>query len=131
MSWYCYIVILFCFFAINILTIETRSIPEKTIESILNDPLSDDHRKLLHAFTGYRHRFEQSANFKALRWSLRNLKVDGLCDLCDLGAPAVSQFSRFEFQNLSFSFHDRFGYFWNLMIQVLSTKRLTYFVIYM
>ncbi|CAF4257182.1 unnamed protein product, partial [Rotaria sp. Silwood2] len=67
----------------------SRSISEDTIESILNDPLNDDHRKLLHAFTGYRHRFEQSANFKALRWALESQKTSGLCDLCDLGVPVV------------------------------------------
>jgi len=91
----CCIIFLSCFFAINILKIETRSIPEDTIKSILNDPFSDNHRKLLHAFTGYRHRFEHSDNFKALRWSLRNLQASGLCDLCDVGAPLVSQFSCF------------------------------------
>jgi hypothetical protein len=90
MSWCHYLFVLFCFFAINVLTIETRSIPENTLESILNDPFSDDHLKLLHAFSGYRHRFEQSSNFKAVRWSLSNVQVQGLCELCDLGAPLVS-----------------------------------------
>jgi len=92
-----YLFVLFYFFTINVLTIETRSIPESNIESFLNDPFSDDHRKLLHAFTGYRHRLEQSANFKALRWSLGNLQASGLCDLCDIGAPLVSQFNHFDF----------------------------------
>jgi hypothetical protein len=90
------VIVLFSIFAIEVLTIETRSIPEDNIIAILNDPLSDDHRKLLHAFTGYRHRFEQSPNFKALRWSLGNLKDSGLCDLCDLGAPVVSKFLDFQ-----------------------------------
>ena len=90
MSRSCWVFVLFCFFAINILTNESRTIPEFTIESVLNDPLTDDHRKLLHAFTGYRHRFEHSANFKAIRWNAKNLKIPGLCDLCQLGEPVVS-----------------------------------------
>jgi hypothetical protein len=91
------VIVLFCIFAIEVLTVETRFIPEDNIITILNNPLSDDHRKLLHAFTGYRHRFEQSPNFKALRWSLGNLEDSGLCDLCDLGAPLVSEFIHFQF----------------------------------
>lgn len=100
MSRCCCLIVLLCFFGIHILTIETRSIPEDPIQSILNNPFSDDHRKLLHAFTGYRHRFEQSANFKAMRWSLENLEASGLCDLCDLGAPLVSELIDFEVSNL-------------------------------
>jgi len=90
---------LFLFFllAINFLTIDSRSILENNIESIVNDPLNDNHRKVLHAFTGYRHRFEQSANFKALRWNLRNMQIAGLCDLCDLGVPLVSLCMVFQF----------------------------------
>ncbi len=86
----------FCLFfllATNLLTIDSRSILENTIESIEND----NHRKLSHAFTGYRHRFEQSANFKALRWNLRNIQIAGLCELCDLGVPLVSSFIDFRF----------------------------------
>ncbi|CAF0993021.1 unnamed protein product [Rotaria sordida] len=85
----CYIFVLFCFFTINILIIESRSISDDTIETILSDPLNDNHRKLLHTFTSYRHRFEQSANFKALRWTLGSQKTSGLCDLCDLGVPVI------------------------------------------
>jgi hypothetical protein len=85
----CCVFVLFYLFAIYLLTIDTRSVPEDTIQSILNDPLNDTHRQLLHAFTGYRHRFEQSGNFKTLRWTL---KINGLCELCDLGVPLVSLF---------------------------------------
>ncbi|CAM2712972.1 unnamed protein product [Rotaria socialis] len=84
-----YILTLFGFFAINVFTVQARSIPENSIKSILNDPLNDDHRKVLHAITGYRHRFEQSANFKALRWALRDEQTAGLCDLCDIGTPLI------------------------------------------
>ncbi|CAF1315960.1 unnamed protein product [Adineta ricciae] len=77
------------FFAINILTLDARSVTQDLTESILKDPRNDDHRKLLHAFTGYRHRFEQSPNFKELRWNLRNLNIEGLCELCDLGVPVI------------------------------------------
>jgi hypothetical protein len=84
---------LFFLLAINFLTIDSRSIFENNIESIVND----NHRKLSHAFTGYRHRFEQSANFKALRWNLRNIQIAGLCELCDLGVPLVSSCMDFQF----------------------------------
>lgn len=86
-----YILVVLGVFIINAFTIEARFIPEDTISSILNDPLSDEHRKTLHAITGYRHRFEQSANFKALRWAFRDGKASGLCDLCDIGVPLVSE----------------------------------------
>lgn len=78
------------FLAINIVTLDAHSATGDLIESILKDPGNDDHRILLHAFTGYRHRFDQSPNFKELRWNLRNLKIQGLCELCDLGVPVVS-----------------------------------------
>ena len=71
-------------------TIETRSIQHETIQSILEDPFDDTHRKLIHAFTGYRHRFEQSPAFKTLRWALKDVEATGLCDLCDLGVPLVN-----------------------------------------
>jgi hypothetical protein len=72
-------------------TAESRSINHDTIQSILEDPFDDTHRKLLHAFTGYRHRFEQSPAFKTLRWALKDVEVTGLCELCDLGVPLVSR----------------------------------------
>ena len=75
---------------------------KKMFLTILNDPLSDNHRKLLHAFTGYRHRFEQSPNFKALRWGLGNIQDSGVCDLCEIGAPVVSEFLDFQNENLFF-----------------------------
>ena len=86
----CCVFVLLYFFTIYFIRIDARSIPEETIESILSDPLSDTHRKLLHAFTGYHHRFEQSASFKALRWTLNDQQITGLCELCDLGVPLVS-----------------------------------------
>ena len=64
--------------------------------AILNDPFSDDHRKLLHAFSGYRHRFEQSAHFKTLRRTLGDLRAAGVCDLCEIGAPFVSSSSFYQ-----------------------------------
>lgn len=92
------VLVLLCILSLQILTTECRSIPkENSVTSILNDPFSDDHRKLLHAFTGYRHRFEQSSNFKTLRWALGNLQADGVCDLCILGAPLVSSLIGFCF----------------------------------
>ena len=85
------VIVLLCILSFQIITIESRSIPKQdSVASILSDPFSDDHRKLLHAFTGYRHRFEQSSNFKTLRWTLGNLQASGVCDLCILGAPLVS-----------------------------------------
>lgn len=85
-----YIFALVYLLALFIQTAENRSINHDTIQSILDDPFDDTHRKLLHAFTGYRHRFEQSPAFKTLRWALPGVEIDGLCDLCDLGVPLVS-----------------------------------------
>jgi hypothetical protein len=97
MSRSCCVFVLLCFFAIYVLTIETSIISDNTITSVLNNPLTDDHRKILHAFTGYHHRFEQSANFKALRWNVRNLQIAGLCELCQIGDPFVSLFVQYKF----------------------------------
>jgi hypothetical protein len=95
------VIVLFCLVAIQVLAVETRvHLPEENVLTILNDPLSDNHRKLLHAFTGYRHRFEQSPNFKALRWGLGNIQDSGVCDLCEIGAPVVSEFLDFQNENL-------------------------------
>jgi hypothetical protein len=121
--------VVFCFLAINVLTIETRSVREDYIKPILNDPLSDNHRKLLHAYTGYRHRFEHSPNFEALRWSLKDLEAPELCEFCERGTPIVSHFIHFGFRDLS-SLYDRLNYFWNSMIQNLFRKQLLYFVNY-
>ena len=88
-------IVLFYFFAIHILIIETRFIPEDTRKSFLNDLSNDDQQKLHHAFSGYRHRFGQSPNFKALRWSLESLQVSGQCELCEVAIPLVSLFIDF------------------------------------
>lgn len=85
-----YIIGLLCLFTINVLRIESHSTPKDTITSILDDPFSDHHRKSLHALSGYRHRFEQSPNFKALRWSEGYKRPSDLCELCDIGVPLVS-----------------------------------------
>ena len=58
----------------------------------------------------YRHRFEQSPNFRALRWSLGNLGDKSECELCELGAPLVSRFP-IRISN-AFNLY-RFDYFWN------------------
>ena len=89
------VIVLFCIVAINVLTVETAVLPKENILTILDNPLSDNHRKLLHAFTGFRHRFEQSPNFRSLRWSLGNIKDSGVCELCEIGAPVVSEFLDF------------------------------------
>ena len=74
-----------CSFAFIVVAVETRSIHE----TILVEPFNDTNRQLLHAFTSYRHRFEQSPNFQALKWSFAYNKQSPVCDLCDIGAPFV------------------------------------------
>ena len=38
----------------------------------------------------YRHQFEHSVDFQALRWSLKQLNKDDLCEFCDVAIPLVS-----------------------------------------
>ena len=79
-------------FVIAFVFIELHSaFPIDPVETITNDRFDENHRKLTHAFTGYRHRFEKSTNFKKLRWHLNATRAAGLCELCDIGVPFVSK----------------------------------------
>ena len=78
----CCAIALICLFA----SIETRSIHD---ESTLVDSFNETDRQLLHVFTGYRHRFQQSSNFKTLKWSLGYTRDSDVCDLCNIAAPFV------------------------------------------
>ena len=75
--------------AVLVPTIQTRSLPDFDFRETFVAPSTDDQRRLAHAFTGYRHRFEQSPHFRTVRWSLDNVQIAGLCELCELGAPLV------------------------------------------
>ena len=89
MSWQRYLFVLLSVAAVHVPTLETRSIPNDHLQETFVAPSTDDQRRLAHALTGYRHRFEQSPNFRALRWTLATVQITGLCELCELGAPFV------------------------------------------
>ena len=78
-------------------TNNARSIVQDEEPSITTELREDDHRKLAHLFRGYRHRFEQSNNFKSLRWAVQSEQISGLCDLCDIGVPLVTSVFSFLF----------------------------------
>lgn len=75
--------------ALTIVTINGRSIADPSSDATLIDTDNNVDRMLTHAFTGYRYRFEKSNYFKQFSWALKNVKDDGLCDLCDIGVPFV------------------------------------------
>jgi hypothetical protein len=89
MSWQRCALVLISIAAVLAPTIQARSIPDDDLRETFVAPSTDDQRRLAHAFTGYRHRFEQSPHFRTLRWSLENVQIAGLCELCELGAPLV------------------------------------------
>lgn len=66
--------LLFAFVLVNTIVVESRSI--FTTE---NDE----------EIQSYRHQFEHSVDFQALRWSLKQLNKDDLCEFCDVAIPLV------------------------------------------
>ena len=78
---------LVCWAAVLLSTSQARS--------VLDD--ESEQRQLAHLFRGYRHRFEQSNNFKTLRWTAQSEQIAGLCDLCDIGVPFVTRSIRISF----------------------------------
>ncbi|CAF5156126.1 unnamed protein product, partial [Rotaria sp. Silwood1] len=73
---------------IYVTRIDVRSVLQYSINQLVSE---DDQSSLIHnSVSSYRHRFEHSTNFQSLRWSLRKLKNDELCEFCDLMVPVVS-----------------------------------------
>lgn len=110
-------------------TNNARSIIQDEEPSITTELREDDHRKLAHLFRGYRHRFEQSNNFKSLRWAFQAEQIAGLCDLCDIGVPLVTSAFTFSFSFWIFSQSFRFVCYWIWMIRHWLTNRSVSFAI--
>lgn len=51
--------------------------------------VESENRQLANTVASYRHRFEHSPNFKALRWAFAQQAVAPACDLCYVLVPAV------------------------------------------
>jgi hypothetical protein len=88
-----YICILFYFFTLYIITIDTRSINEKdTVELIVENIPIDYNRDTEILLANYRHRFDHSTNLKKLRWTLKHRYNKAYCTFCDLVVPVVRFF---------------------------------------
>jgi hypothetical protein len=81
--------LLFIFFTIYLITVDTRSIHEDTINRLIKDPFDQNDQNLFTTLANYRHRFERSMNFKKLRWAIGSLNNEAICDACDLLVPEV------------------------------------------
>lgn len=78
------------------INISARAIGEDSVDVLVNDPSTDEEYAWMADASRYRHRLEHSADFQALRWSLRKLNKDDLCEFCDVAIPLVGHVVRFE-----------------------------------
>lgn len=70
-------------------TVDTRAIqPESVIDLVLRDGVNE-HKQLITMMASYRHRFEHSPHFKALRWASAQQSNPPYCDLCFALVPVV------------------------------------------
>jgi len=88
MLWLNYILLLFFFIAFS--TVNTDSIEEDSTAELLLQNRFNGNKKLSNMITSYRHRFEHSPNFKALRWAVNQQSNLAYCDFCHLFVPVVS-----------------------------------------
>ncbi|CAF0981469.1 unnamed protein product [Rotaria sordida] len=85
----CLLVVLYLL-TIYVTRIDVRSILQNSIDQLVSNSFDDDKLNLMHSsISSYRHRLEHSTKFQALRWSLRKLKNDELCEFCDLMVPVI------------------------------------------
>ena len=83
-----YILLLVFFTAFS--TINTRSVEQDpNVELLLNNRITEN-KQLWSTISNYRHRFEHSPNFKALRWAVREQLNPPYCPFCHLFVPVVS-----------------------------------------
>ena len=76
--------------------VSARSILQGSLDVLLNNaPENDESSSLSESVSGYRHRLEHSTDLQAIRWSLRKLNADELCEFCDLIVTVVSYLLRF------------------------------------
>jgi hypothetical protein len=60
---------------------------EQIVDGLISD---DDDQHLSTILVAYRHRFQQSKTYKALRWSQESQIEQPACELCDVAVPLVS-----------------------------------------
>ena len=83
--------VLVCFVFIAFSSVTTRSIQEDAdIEQLVVDRINAN-KPLSAMITSYRHRFEHSPHFQALRWALKQQIPIPYCDFCDVFIPVVSE----------------------------------------
>ena len=71
-----------CLLTIYVITTDTRSVLQDNFSLLVSSSSQQDESK-------FRHRVEHSMDLQALRWSLRKLGKDDLCEFCDLMVPLV------------------------------------------
>jgi thermostable 8-oxoguanine DNA glycosylase len=82
--------ILLCFCVIYIRIIDGRSIHQDNVEEVVDSFINNDDQHLAAILVAYRHRFQQSKTYKALRWSQKSQIEPPVCELCDVTVPLVS-----------------------------------------
>jgi hypothetical protein len=128
MAYLTYILVLFSFVAFS--TVNTQE--EADIEQLVENRISAN-KQLSAKITSFRHRFEHSPNFKALRWGLSAKFTPPYCDFCAVFVPVVSLIN-FSLFILSYS-HIRFDFSSKLirrstlkMLQLLYVKISKFFL---
>lgn len=87
------LLVVLCLLTIYIARIATRSVLQDSLDLLLDDSLqNDEENSVSTSVNSYRHLLEHSSNIQALRWSLRKLDKDELCEFCDIIVPVVSSF---------------------------------------
>lgn len=86
-----------CLFALCITTAYSRSIQPDFVDLVLNDsPVHTEDDISPTDLAAYRHQFDHSMDIQALRWSLRKLQADELCEFCDIMVPLVGGHAAFD-----------------------------------
>jgi hypothetical protein len=78
------------FFVTALATIDARSVQQNSIIDLRLNNLKNNNRHLSGTIASYRHRFEHSPNFKALRWALDQQITPPYCEFCRLFVPVVN-----------------------------------------
>ncbi len=117
--------ILVFFLFITFSTVNTRSIQHDSDVELLVTNRINANKHLSATIASYRHRFEHSPNFKALRWALSEQFTPPYCDFCHLFVPTVSLI--YSYVVILHCSHLRFGFSLILIKQsMLKISRLLY-----
>ena len=100
-----------------VINITARAIGEDSVDVMVNDPSTDEEYAWMADASRYRHRLEHSADFQALRWSLRKLNKDDLCEFCDVAIPLVGHIVRFERLSIPWLDPSSGGCQWNSLLR--------------